>query len=80
MSENIHIIRRTNDGCAQITGGCITLSGTCVVHTKGYFRVICTCSQSIRQHIAHDYRGVDGTTAHEKSVGFLLHGILHAEA
>ena len=81
MSENIQTSRRTNDACAQITRGCITLSGTCVVHTKSYFRVIGTCSASIREHIEdHDHRGVDGTTAHEKFVGFLLHGILHAGA
>ena len=41
MSENIHI-RRTKEGCAQITVGCITLTDTCVVHTKTYPNVLCT--------------------------------------
>ena len=35
MSENIHI-RCSNDGCSQITVGCITLTNTCVVRTKAY--------------------------------------------
>ena len=46
MSENIHIIRCTKEGCARITGGCIALSYTCVVHTKSYPKVVYTCSQS----------------------------------
>ena len=79
MSETIHI-RCTKDGCAQITVGCITLTDTCVVHTKTYPKVLCTCPHTFREHRNMIIRSEDGTTAHEKLFGYLLYGILHAEA
>ena len=79
MSENIHI-RCTKDGCAQITVGCITLTDTCVVHTKTYPNVLRTCPHTIHQHMAYDHRAVDSTIANEKLFGYLLYGRLHGEA
>ena len=69
MSENIHMLC-TNDGCAQITMGCITLTYTCVVHTKTYPKVLCACSHTIREHVAYDHRAENGTTANEKVFGY----------
>ena len=76
-------IRCIKDGCAQITACCISLTDTCVVHTKTYPNALVRVGKQKRMQyestMAYDDRAVDGTTAHEQLFCCLLYGILHAE-